>query len=65
MGIMQRAMLLWMMDAAERNAVLLHESISGLGMKDMARAWHKRHSLDWNCLHTYSLAVIHYQTSLL
>jgi annexin A7/11 len=36
MGIMQRAMLLWMMDAAERDAVLLHESISGLGTKDTA-----------------------------
>ncbi len=33
---MQRAMLLWMMDAAERDAVLLHESISGLGTKDTA-----------------------------
>jgi len=36
MGIMQRAMLLWMMDAAKRDAVLLHESISGLGTKDTA-----------------------------
>jgi hypothetical protein len=54
-----------MMDAVERDAVLLHESISGLGMKDMARAWHKRHGLDWNCVHTYSLPVIHYETSLL
>jgi hypothetical protein len=36
MGIMQRAMLLWMMDAAERDAVLFHKSISGLGTKDTA-----------------------------
>jgi hypothetical protein len=33
---LERAMLLWMMDAAERDAVLLHESISGLGTKDTA-----------------------------
>jgi hypothetical protein len=33
---MQRAVLLWMMNAADRDAVLLYDSMSGLGTKDTA-----------------------------
>jgi hypothetical protein len=36
MWAMQRAVLLWMMNAAERDAVLLYDSMSGLGTKDTA-----------------------------
>jgi hypothetical protein len=34
MWTMQRAVLLWMMNAADRDAVLLYDSMSGLGTKD-------------------------------
>jgi hypothetical protein len=52
MGVMQRAMLLWMMDATERDAVLLHDSISGLGTKDTALIGLCAHVLS----HSYTLS---------
>lgn len=33
---LQRAMLLWMMDAAQRDAMLLYEAMQGIGTKDSA-----------------------------